>query len=459
MTGNGWLSVGFAVKSSDINFVKDTTEGVRVMSDKVSEELFERAKKVIPGGVNSPVRAFKAVGGEPVFIKDAEGSRMTGADGKHYIDFVSSWGPLIAGHAPAEVVEAISVAAARGTSYGAPTELEVILAEKICKHVPSLEMVRLVSSGTEATMSALRLARGFTGRDAVVKMEGCYHGHADHLLVKAGSGLATFGEPDSKGVPSDFAAHTLTVPFNDQEGAAKIFLEHGEKIAAVIVEPVAGNMGVIPPEPGYLECLRELSDKHGALLIFDEVITGFRLGLGGAQSLYGVRPDLSCFGKIIGGGLPVGAFGGRGDVMSLLAPLGPVYQAGTLSGNPLAVSAGLAVLSILEKKGAYETLEKLGLRLAKGLVEAAKGAGVPASLNRVGSMMTLFFGKGPVLNFQDAQSCDAKKYARFHAAMLKQGIYLAPSAFEATFVSLAHTEEDIDGAVKAAEKAMLEICE
>ncbi|MCP4601881.1 MAG: glutamate-1-semialdehyde 2,1-aminomutase [Proteobacteria bacterium] len=424
------------------------------MSDAKSKELFERAKQVIPGGVNSPVRAFRAVGGEPIFIKQGTGSKMVGADGTSYIDFVASWGPLIAGHAPGEVIGAIVDAANRGTSYGAPTELEVELAEKICAHVESVEMVRLTSSGTEATMSALRLARGFTKRDAIVKMEGCYHGHADHLLVKGGSGLATFGEPDSAGVPTDFAAHTLTAPFNDADSVTRIFDEHGERIAAVVIEPVAGNMGVIPPHPGYLERLRELCDNNGALLIFDEVITGFRLGLGGAQSLYGVQPDLTCFGKIIGGGLPVGAFGGPKRVMEMLAPLGPVYQAGTLSGNPLAVSAGLAVLSILEKEGTYDRLEELGARLGDGLLEVAQKAKVTATVNRVGSMMTLFFGKGPIRNFQDAAACDTDRYGVFHQAMLAEGVYLAPSAFEATFVSLAHTEAEVDQAIQAAEKAL-----
>ncbi len=424
------------------------------MKDERSRELFERAKQVIPGGVNSPVRAFRAVGGGPVFSKEAAGSKIVGADGTEYIDFVSSWGPLIAGHARAEVVDAVTTAAKLGTSYGAPTELEVELAEKICAHVESMDMVRLTSSGTEATMSALRLARGFTNRDAIVKMEGCYHGHADHLLVKAGSGLATFGEPDSAGVPADFAKHTLTTPYNDPEAATAIFSEHGKRIAAVIIEPVAGNMGVIPPDAGYLEKLRSLCDEHGALLIFDEVITGFRLGLGGAQTHYGVTPDLSCFGKIIGGGLPVGAFGGRREVMEKLAPLGPVYQAGTLSGNPLAVSAGLAVLSVLEEPGTYEKLATLGARLGDGLLAAAKEAGVPASLNRVGSMMTLFFGEGPIRKFEDAAACDTEKFARFHQAMLGEGIYLAPSAFETTFVSLAHTDAEIDRAVKAARKVL-----
>ncbi len=421
-----------------------------------SEALFDRAKRVIPGGVNSPVRAFRAVGGKPIFIKEGHRSRIEDADGNQYIDFVASWGPLIAGHAPAEVVAAVSAAASQGTSFGASTELEIALAEKICAHVPSVEMVRLTSSGTEATMSALRLARGITGRDGVIKMEGCYHGHADHLLVKGGSGLATFGEPDSAGVPADFAAHTLTAPFNDIDNVARIFETHNGGIAAVIVEPIAGNMGVIPPAPGYLDGLRDLCTKHGALLIFDEVITGFRVGLGGAQAQYRVTPDLTCFGKIIGGGLPVGAFGGRRDLMAGLAPLGPVYQAGTLSGNPLAVSAGLAVLSILERDGAYDQLEKLGAKLGTGLKKAAQNAGVPATLNRVGSMMTLFFGPGPIGNFADAAACDTDRFARFYRAMLSKGIYLAPSAFEATFVSLAHTEGEIEQAVDAAQQALEE---
>jgi glutamate-1-semialdehyde 2,1-aminomutase len=427
------------------------------MSDTKSKELFERAKKTIPGGVNSPVRAFRAVGGWPVFIKSAKGCHIVGADGRRYVDFVSSWGPLIAGHAPEEVVSAVIAAANGGTSYGAPTEIEIHLAEKICEHVPSVQMVRLTSSGTEATMSALRLARGFTGRDAVVKMEGCYHGHVDHLLVKAGSGLATFGEPDSGGVPADFASHTLTVPFNDPDAVERIFKEHGDRIAAIIIEPVAGNMGVILPEPGYLETLRRLCDESGALLIFDEVITGFRLGLGGAQQYYGVTADLSCFGKIIGGGLPVGAFGGKKDVMEKLAPLGPVYQAGTLSGNPLAVSAGLAMLRILEQKGVYEKLEEIGARLGEGLLDAARKAGIDATLNRIGSMMTLFFGKGPIRNYKDAAACDTKLFARFHRGMLDRGIYLAPSAFEATFVSLAHGNLEIDLAVQAATEVLAKV--
>jgi glutamate-1-semialdehyde 2,1-aminomutase len=426
------------------------------MGDEKSKALFERATRVIPGGVNSPVRAFRAVGGDPIFIERAHGSHMVGADGRSYLDFVASWGPLIKGHSPKEVVDAVVQAAGRGTSYGAPTELEVILAEKICAHVSSVDMVRLTSSGTEATMSALRLARGFTGRDLIVKMEGCYHGHADHLLVKAGSGLATFGEPDSAGVPSGFASQTLTVPYNDQAAIANLFAEHGSHIAAVILEPVAGNMGVIPPMAGYLEALRAICDRYQTLLIFDEVITGFRLGLDGAQGLFGILPDLSCFGKIIGGGLPVGAFGGKEEIMKQLAPLGPVYQAGTLSGNPLAVSAGLAVLSILEQQGTYERLEALGKRLEAGLLQVADDAGVKVTINRVGSMMTMFFGQGPIRNFRDASACDTERYARFHRSMLENGIYLAPSAFEATFVSLAHTDDEIDQAIDAARRSFAE---
>jgi glutamate-1-semialdehyde 2,1-aminomutase len=420
--------------------------------DEVSARLFERAQKVIPGGVNSPVRAFRAVGGNPVFIESAEGATLKGADGKSYIDYVCSFGPLIAGHAHGEVLDAVFAAAKKGTSFGAPTECEVILAEKLCAAVPSVEMIRLTSSGTEATMSALRLARGFTQRDGIIKMEGCYHGHADHLLVKAGSGLATFGEPDSAGVPKGFAAHTFTVPYNDLEAASAIFDAAPDGIAAVIVEPVAGNMGTVPPAEGYLKGLRELCDRFGALLIFDEVITGFRLGLAGAQGLFDIRPDLSCFGKIIGGGLPVGAFGGRRDVMAHLSPLGPVYQAGTLSGNPLAVSAGLAVLNLLEKPGVYERLDALGKRLGEGLLAAAQDSGIEATLNRTGSMMTLFFGKGPVSSFTDVEACDAARYAKFHNAMLEKGFYFAPSAFESAFVSLAHTEKDIDRTIKSAEE-------
>ena len=357
-----------------------------------SEDLMKAAERVMPAGVNSPVRAFRGVGGQARFIARAEGARITDADGRTYLDFVASWGPLILGHAPAAVVEAITETARQGTSYGAPTELEVRMAETITAGYPSMEMVRLVSSGTEAAMSAIRLARGATGRDVLVKFDGGYHGHADSLLVKAGSGGATFGIPDSKGVPAALAALTVTLQFNDVAGVRELFRQRGGEIAAVIIEPVAGNMGVVPPAPGFLETLREVTTRHGALLIFDEVITGFRIAYGGAQERYGVRPDLTCLGKIIGGGLPVGAYGGRREIMENVAPLGGVYQAGTLSGNPLAVSAGLATLAALRTAGVYERLERLGAKAELGLVEAARKAGVPLTVNRVGSMLTGFFG-------------------------------------------------------------------
>jgi len=361
-----------------------------------SEELFERARRVIPGGVNSPVRAFRAVGRNPIFIREAAGSNIADADGNTYTDYVGSWGPMILGHAHPAVIEAIREAAAGGTSYGAPTEIEIELAEEIISAYPSVERVRLTSSGTEATMSALRLARGFTGRDRILKFEGCYHGHSDSLLVKAGSGLATFGSPDSAGVPADFARNTVVIPYNDADALKKTFEEQGGEIACVIVEPVAGNMGCVPPREGYLEALREVTASSGSLLIFDEVITGFRVAYGGAQQLYDVKPDITCLGKVIGGGLPVGAFGGRADVMERIAPLGPVYQAGTLSGNPLAVSAGLATLRILKELNPYEELERRSARLERGLGEAAGEAGVPSTINRVGSMMTAFFTDGAV---------------------------------------------------------------
>jgi len=394
------------------------------------------------------------VGGEPFFVARAEGARIWDADGRAYIDYVGSWGPLILGHAAPAVVEAVAAAAARGTSYGAPTAGEVQLAEAITQAYPSIEMVRLVSSGTEAAMSAIRVARGATGRDVIVKFEGGYHGHADSLLVKAGSGGATFGIPDSRGVPAALAALTLTVPFNDVGALRAIFEARAGDIAAVIVEPVAGNMGVVPPAPGFLEGLRDLTARHGAVLIFDEVITGFRVARGGAQALYGVRPDLTCLGKIIGGGLPVGAYGGRADLMNHVAPLGGVYQAGTLSGNPLAVAAGLATIGALGASGVYERLEALGDRLARGLLDGARRAGVPLTVNRVGSMLTGFFAAGPVTDYQSAKRADTERYARFFHALRERGVYLAPSQFEAAFVSLAHTEGDIDATVKAASDAL-----
>jgi glutamate-1-semialdehyde 2,1-aminomutase len=419
-----------------------------------SESLFERAQRVMPGGVNSPVRAFRAVGGSPFFVARAEGARIVDADGRSYLDFLGSWGPLILGHAAPVVVEAVSEALRRGTSYGAPTLGEVEMAEAITAAFPSMEMVRLVSSGTEAAMSAIRLARGATGRDVIVKFDGCYHGHADSLLVKAGSGGATFGVPDSLGVPRALAALTLTAPYNDLEAMRRLFRERGGEVAAVIVEPVAGNMGVVPPTSGFLAGLRELCTSHGALLVFDEVITGFRVARGGAQALYGVRPDLTCLGKIIGGGLPVGAYGGARALMSRVAPLGAVYQAGTLSGNPLAVAAGLATIRALDEPGVYERLERLGRQLERGMADAAASAGIPLTVNRVGSMLTAFFAEGPVTDYASAKRADTKRYASFFHGMLEQGVFLAASQFEAAFVSLAHTERDLDEAALACRRAL-----
>jgi glutamate-1-semialdehyde 2,1-aminomutase len=419
-----------------------------------SADLFTAAQRVIPGGVNSPVRAFRGVGGEPFFVARAEGARIWDVDGRAYIDYVGSWGPLILGHAAPSIVEAVTAAAARGTSYGAPTAGEVELAEAITHAYPSIEMMRLVSSGTEAAMSAIRVARGATGRDVLVKFEGGYHGHADSLLVKAGSGGATFGIPDSRGVPAALAALTVTVPFNDVDAVRAVFDARGGEIAAVIVEPVAGNMGVIPPAPGFLEGLRDLTTRHGAVLIFDEVITGFRVAFGGAQALYGIRPDLTCLGKIIGGGLPVGAYGGRADLMRHVAPLGGVYQAGTLSGNPLAVAAGLATVRALGAPGVYDRLEARGARLARGLADGARRAGIPLTVNRVGSMLTGFFCAGPVTDYASAKRADTERYARFFHALCARGVYVAPSQFEAAFVSLAHTEADVDATVNAAADAL-----
>ena len=419
-----------------------------------SDDLFTRAQQVIPGGVNSPVRAFRAVGRTPLFIRDAAGANLTDVDGNRYIDYVGSWGPMIMGHAHPAVIEAVREAAIRGTSYGAPTELEVELANEIVSAFPSIERVRLTSSGTEAAMSAIRLARGFTGRDRIVKFEGCYHGHSDGLLVKAGSGLATFGTPDSAGIPADFARNTIVVPFNDVDALCQAFEEQGREIAGIIIEPVAGNMGCVPPKPGYLETVRELASRFGSLLIFDEVITGFRVAYGGAQELYGIKPDLTCLGKIIGGGLPVGAFGGRAAVMDCLAPLGPVYQAGTLSGNPLAVSAGLAMLRLLREARPYEELDRRSARLEQGLRNAASEAGIPAVVNRVGSMMTSFFTKDPVSEWSTAKLADTESYGRFFRSMLASGVYLAPSQFECAFVSFAHDEEHIENTIEAANLAM-----
>jgi glutamate-1-semialdehyde 2,1-aminomutase len=410
-----------------------------------SEDLFARATERIPGGVNSPVRAFRAVGGKPLFIARGEGSRIWDADGNEYIDYVGSWGPLLFGHRPPEVLAALEEVLKIGTSFGAPTEREVELAELICRMVPSVEKVRLVNSGTEATMAAIRVARGFTGRDRIIKFDGCYHGHGDSLLVKAGSGVATLGLPDSPGVPRALAELTTVLPFNDAEALQREFEARGSEIAGVIVEPIVGNMGCVPPKPGYLEAMREITARYGAVLIFDEVMTGFRVAAGGAQALYGIRPDMTTLGKVIGGGLPVGAYGGRADIMNKVAPAGPIYQAGTLSGNPLAVAAGLATLRRIEKENPYPRLEALGARLQSGLTSSNS-----VRINRVGSMFTVFFTDQNVVDFDSAKTCDTQRFnAHFHS-MLRQGIYLAPSQFEAAFISTAHTEADIDKTIAAA---------
>jgi glutamate-1-semialdehyde 2,1-aminomutase len=420
------------------------------MNTTRSQKLFEQAQRYIPGGVNSPVRAFRSVGGNPLFIKKAKGAKLTDADGNTFIDYVLSWGPMILGHAPASVIQVIKKAASNGTSYGAPTELETQLAKMISEAVPSMERVRLVSSGTEAAMSAVRLARAFTKRDAILKFDGCYHGHADCMLSKAGSGVATLGLPDSPGVPADFAKWTLTAPYNNLAAAAALIQKHASTLAAVVIEPVAGNMGVVPPAPGFLAGLRDLTRRHGILLIFDEVITGFRVHYGGAQALYGITPDLTCLGKIIGGGLPVGAYGGRRDIMEMIAPAGPVYQAGTLSGNPLAVSAGIEALKQLKKPGVYKKLDTLAVQLATGIGEAAKKANIPVIQTRVGSMMTTFFTDSLVTDYASAKRSDTARYAKFFQGMLERGVYLAPSQFEATFVSTAHSQTDIEKTIAAA---------
>jgi len=422
-------------------------------SHERSKAINEEAARYLPGGVNSPVRAFKAVGGDPVVIAYGRGSCIFDADGNEYIDYVGSWGPLILGHAHPAVVQILQKAAERGTSFGATTELEVELARLVCGMVPSIEQVRFVNSGTEATMSALRLARAFTGRDKVLKFEGCYHGHSDGLLAKAGSGVATLGLPDSAGVPASFTAETLVAPFNDRAAVEEIFARHGGEIAAVIVEPVAANMGVVPPADGYLQFLREVTQRAGALLIFDEVITGFRMAPGGAQMYYGVLPDLTCLGKIIGGGLPVGAYGGRRDIMQMVAPAGPVYQAGTLSGNPMAMAAGVVTLRILSGEGVYRELDATAAQLAQGLRDAARAAEASVTVTQIGSMMTVFFSPEAPTDYTSAKRADGERYARFFRAMLDAGVYLAPSQFEAMFVSLAHTPGDVDQTLSAAKAA------
>ncbi len=419
-----------------------------------SEEIFRRATDVLVGGVNSPVRAFRAVGGEPIVVDRAAGARLWDADGNEYIDYVCSWGALILGHAHPKVVQAIAEQARRGTSYGMPTELEVELAARIRKALPSCEKVRFVSSGTEATMSALRLARAATERDLVIKFEGCYHGHSDSFLSEAGSGLATLGIAACPGVPQALAELTLNAPYNDVSAVEELFRQHPGKIAAVIVEPVAANMGVVPPKPGFLQALRELTSRQGALLIFDEVITGFRVCYGGAQTLFGITPDLTTLGKIIGAGLPVAAYGGRRDLMDRVAPLGPVYQAGTLSGNPLAMSAGIASLDLLAAPGFYEALEARSKRLGEGIAAALKETGTPATAARVGSLLTLFFSREPITDYAAAKKCDTKRFAAFFRAMLERGVFLAPSQFEAAFVSSAHSDADIDGTVAAIRESL-----
>ena len=421
----------------------------------MSKQFFNEAKKVIPGGVNSPVRAFKSVGGEPVFFKSAKGAYLYDTDDKAYIDYVGSWGPMILGHAHPEVIKQVKQTIDNGLSFGAPTELETLMAKKICELMPSIEKVRMVNSGTEASMSAIRLARGFTGRDKILKFEGCYHGHADALLVKAGSGALTLGVPTSPGVPADYAKHTLTLPFNDEEQVKNLFSEIGEEIAAIIVEPIAGNMNCVPPVPGFLQSLRQVCDDFGSILIIDEVMTGFRVALGGAQSIYEIKPDLTILGKVIGGGMPVGAFGGRADIMEHVAPEGPVYQAGTLSGNPVAMMAGLTTLNLVSNPDFHDDLGVKTEILVKGLKETADQAGIPLTYNQVGGMFGLFFTEEEsITSFSQVMACDQKRFNQFFHAMLEHGIYLAPSAFEAGFVSAAHSDEDIQLTIQAAGKAM-----
>ena len=417
-------------------------------------DLFEAAQTYIPGGVNSPVRAFRSVGGDPVFVEKASGAYIHSPDGRRYIDYVGSWGPMICGHAHPRIIAAVQTAAANGLSYGAPTEVETAMARRIVELIPSIERLRMVSSGTEATMTAIRLARGYTGRDKIVKFEGCYHGHSDSLLVKAGSGALTLGIPSSPGVPAALAESTITLAYNDLDQVRETFGQVGSEIACIIVEPVAGNMNCVPPEPGFLQGLREVCDTAGAVLIFDEVMTGFRVALGGAQALYGVTPDLTTLGKVIGGGMPVAAFGGHREIMEYIAPTGPVYQAGTLSGNPVAMAAGMATLDLITQPGFYETLNQKVDYLTRGLTKAAESAGIPMTENHVGGMFGLFFTPESVRRFEQVMACDQERFKAFFHGMLKEGVYLAPSAFEAGFVSAAHTQEDLDVTLAAAEKVL-----
>lgn len=429
------------------------------MRNKKSKALFEKAQKLMPGGVNSPVRAFRAVGGTPFFVARGEGCYLWDVDGNRYVDFVCSWGPLILGHAHPEVVAAVKEAVDKGTTYGAPTELEVLLAEKIQRAFPSVEMLRLVNSGTEATMSAIRVSRGYTGRKKIVKFEGCYHGHADYLLVKAGSGATTFGIPDSAGVPEGTAQDTVVLPYNDVQAFNETMNAIGDEIAAVIVEPIAGNMGVVLPKVEFLKALREQTEKHGAVLIFDEVITGFRVAFGGAQSLYGIRPDMTCLGKIVGGGFPLAAYGGRKEIMQSVAPLGPVYQAGTLSGNPIAVTAGLKTLEILERDNPYPELERKTKQLIEAVADEARKVGIPIQINQIASMFTVFFTGQPVTDYTSAKRSETQRYARFFHALLECGVYFPPSQFEAAFVSTAHDEEALESALEAVKRAMKAIAQ